>query len=355
MNMKVKRFEAKTIKEAIEQVKDTLGPDAVILSVRKFGFLNRHVEVTAAADSPMISSSKEVKEKGDLKEIQTEIMELKALIEDLFVEKQMLHLFQWTKRGGLSGEIALKIIEGIKEGILAGILREDVSVKEFLYDLLFKLVKVLPPLEKQRRIAVFVGPTGMGKTTTLAKIAGNLSKDKSVGLITLDTRLGGSDLLRAYARLLELPIEVANSPKRLLDIIKNYANKDFILIDTFGVSPYNQFKIRDLARYLNVLPTSFITYLVISVTTKEEEISKIVQAFDSLTISSLLFTKIDEADIFGTIFNQMVYTGKPLSYLTTGQRVPEDIEVATPERVIDLIINTRGNYYDSTQRNRKVL
>jgi len=377
--MKIKRFEAQTVQEAIKQIKETLGPDAVILSIKEIkrgkgilGFLHKGVEVTAAIDMPVEHSESPVEEKFEkiesfsnlvrvMEELKLEIKELKDYIQTFMpspteASTEIFNLCQQMRMNGLAAEIALKLIEGFKEGFLDTI-DENMNIQEFLSYLLSSLVKILPPLEDikdEQKIAVFVGPTGTGKTTTLAKIAGNLVKvGKNVGIITLDPRKFALEQLNFYANNWGIPIEKVKSPKGLIRAIRRYVEKDVIFIDTCGCSPNNEFQIKDLGRYLHQLSKPLLIYLVLSVTTKEEILLKTAKQFDFLSISSLLFTKLDEGDAHGTIFNQMVYTGKPLSYLTTGQRVPEDIEIATPERVIDLVINNlRGD--SDVERNAQI-
>jgi len=353
--MKIKRFQARDLKEALEQIKASLGPEALILSVKRQGLFNKQVEVTAAIDSPLEPVELEDEK---LNSIQDEIKELKEIIKSFLpfgpIGDGVLPFFQQVKKRGLSEEIAMKLIEVVEEGLLSEGLARDISVKDFLYDLLSKLVNVLPPLERiDKRIALFIGPTGTGKTTTVAKLAGKLAPKCSVGLISLDNKPGGFALLEAYSRMLGLSsVRFAKGPTELVRLIEAYSDKDLILIDTYGLSPYNEFKMRDLIRNINRLDSNFISYLVLNVTMKEEEILRVVKKFQSIGISSLLFTKIDEAETFGTIFNQMIYTGKPLSYLGIGQIVPDDIELVTPYRIIELITNFRGNNY--AKRNKKL-
>jgi len=394
--MKVKRFEAPTIQEAIKQVKKTLGPDAVILSVKEIkknkgilGFLNKSVEVTAAVDTLMSSKQPRFKKEDNIYEEQKkqrfnsvemdtsldlikniedlslEIKKLKALIRTFLPTpaqgKSDLEIFNFCreiKGSGLAEEIALKLIEGFRDGIMNGAINEEMTLRDFLTKLLISLIKVLPPLEnseKEQKAVAFIGPTGTGKTTTLAKIAGNLIKaKKQIGVVTIDTRLPGREQLKFYAKELGFPLEIAITPKELAKTIEKFTDKDVILIDTGGCSPYNEFQIKDLSRYFRQLSKPVLNYLVLSITTKEDILLKTSSQFEVLSIDSLLFTKLDEVDTFGTIFNQMVYTGKPISYFTTGQQVPQDIEHATPERVIELIINTRGENND-VERSTQVL
>jgi len=369
--MKIKRFEAQSMQEAIKQIKETLGPDAVILSVKEIrkgkgilGFLQKAVEVTAAIDIPpeQIKQFKEEREErthvsSDLiqamEDLRTEIEELKRYIETFVPnpiegDKDIFHFCRQIRANGLAADIALKLIEGIKEGLFEEAINKNMNFKEFFCYLLGGLIKVLPPIENikdEQKIAVFVGPTGTGKTTTLAKIAGNVMKGgKKVGIVNLDTRSFAKEQLRFYASSWNIPLETVSSSKGLIKAVSRLKEKDIIFIDTCGCSPYNEFLLKDIERSLRLLARPSLVYLVLSVTTKEEALLRAVRQFDCLSITSLVFTKLDEGETYGSIFNQMVYTGKPLSYFTMGQRVPEDIEIATPKRVMELVINNlRGD------------
>ncbi len=404
--MKIKRFEAPTIQEAIKQVKETLGPEAVILSVKEIkkgkgllGLFSKGVEVTAAIDTPLstenppfnqgiqpnlsdmeknLSVSEKGKEKKDkleitsnvpsiellhnLKQVNQEIKRLRMLLETFLPappkgEKKELGILDFCrqlKHNGLSQEIALKLMEAFREGVLTEGINEDITLRDFLFTLLKSLIKVSPPLEDaqgDQKIVSFIGTTGTGKTTTLAKIAARILKaNKKVIAITIDPRLPGREQLRFYARTLDFPIEIVTSPKELAKAIEKNSDKDVILIDTAGSSPYNEFHIKELQRYFRHLSKPISHYLVMEVTAKDEVLLKTASYFEPLSVGNLLFTKLDETESFGSIFNQIVYTGKPLSYFTTGQRVPEDIEIATPERVINLIINTNREEGNGVKR-----
>ncbi len=399
--MKVKRFEAPTIQEAIKQVKETLGPDAVILSVKEIkkgkgllGLFTKGVEVTAAIDTPLPSETPILKEnrefskntsdrmnspnklEGDLvdredfleinssptqadfitqiTELNQEVKKLRMFLETFMpqmgghgkTETDFLDFCNRLKKSGLSQEIALKLLEAFKEGLLDGALNEEISVKDFLLNLIKSLIKVAPPLDKKpvdQQIIAFIGTSGSGKTTTLAKIAARLNNpNQRLCVITIDPRSPEREQLRFYARTLDLPVEIATSPKEISKAVQANADKDFILIDTAGCSPYNEFHIKDLGRYFRNLPKPVAPYLVMDVTAKDEVLVKIANSFEPLGWKYLIFTKLDETEIYGSIFNQMIYTGKALSYFSVGQRVPEDLETATPERVVDLIMKIRG-------------
>ena len=349
--MRIRKFQARTTKEALDQVKKTLGPDALVLSVKKCGLLNKYVEVTAAIDSPDEpigeSVDSQLNTMQELNLLQDQIKELKEIIRSFIPTGSfgngVLPFFQQVRKRGLSEEIALKLVEALEEGVLKEGIDKDMSLKDFLYELLSRLVDVYPPIyETNKRMALFLGPTGSGKTTSLAKLAGQLAKNFKIGIISLCDSSCGSLNLGYYADQLQLPFLIAKNASELSRCIESYSDKDFILIDTPGINPNDLSSKQTLLKLIRMVSQGLITYVVLDVRTKDEEILNFVRAVKPIEISALFFTKIDEADAVGTIFNQMIYTGIPLSYIGTGSSVPEDLEIVTPYRLIDLIINLRS-------------
>ncbi len=361
--MKIKKFQARTTKEALDQVKKTLGPDALILSVKKCGLLNKYVEVTAAVDSPgevVDFEREEFNPAHELSLIQDQIRELKEIIKSLIPSGSLgngvLPFFQQVRKRGISEEIALRFVEALEEGILKEGLDKGMTLKDFLYELLCRLIEVYPPIQKtDKRIALFIGPTGSGKSTTLAKLAGMLAKEFKVGIISIDDRESGSLIMEYYADLLEIPFSRTTASSQLTKQIGSYSDKDFILIDTAGINVRDEYSLQRLISQIRSLNNGLITYMVLDVRMKEEEILKIMQKIKPIEVSALIFTRIDEADVLGTMFNQMIYTSKPLAYIGTGTSVPDDIEPVTPYRLVDLIINlNKGEEYEYVKGSKEI-
>lgn len=189
------------------------------------------------------------------------------------------------------------------------------------------------------RILALVGPTGVGKTTTIAKLAALAYKQGvSVALITIDTfRIGAVAQLQTYSGIMNLPMEIAATPAELAEAIDAHADKQLVFIDTAGRNPRDRTRIQEMKAFLDVHP-DIETHLCLSATTRDKELSQAVSRFGVLPISRLLFTKLDESMSFGCIVNTHLRNKLPLSYFTTGQRVPEDIETATPQRVANLVV-----------------
>jgi len=204
---------------------------------------------------------------------------------------------------------------------------------------MMRRISVASPLErseKRARVMALVGPTGVGKTTTVAKLAGNLRADNPkarVALLTLDTyRVGAVEHLRAYGEMLKSPVSVASTAAELESLVRRHLDSDLILIDTAGGNPRDERLMSELRSL--ICPNPLIeTHLCLSATTKERDLREIADRFSCLSIEKLIFTKIDETSSGGPLYNHLAQSGTPLAHITTGQRVPEDIEVASKDRL----------------------
>jgi flagellar biosynthesis protein FlhF len=198
-------------------------------------------------------------------------------------------------------------------------------------------------LDRQRRISL-IGPTGVGKTTTLAKIAAHfLSRfGGRIGLITIDTyRIAAVEQLKVYGEIMRLPVEVVIKPRELEQALDKFGDYDLILIDTAGRSPRSALDIQELAAFLRP-QLGIENNLLLSATTREREIEETIKRFSLLPISNFIFSKIDECDQLGVLLNIHYKHDTPISFLTNGQRVPEDLLMPSPTDIADLIMNDHG-------------
>lgn len=201
--------------------------------------------------------------------------------------------------------------------------------------------------EKRPKVVFFIGPTGVGKTTTIAKIASKfkVEEGKKVGLVTADTfRMAAANQLQTYANILGVPLNVIYSADELLDTVKKqvreYQDLDVILVDTIGFSHKNQDQRNDTKKLINALGDFYESevYLVLSATTKHKDLIDIADSYMEFTKFNLIFTKLDETKCLGNIFNMKLYTGASLSYITTGQNVPDDIEIVNAQKLVKQLL-----------------
>jgi flagellar biosynthesis protein FlhF len=196
--------------------------------------------------------------------------------------------------------------------------------------------------EKKPVVAIFIGPTGVGKTTTLAKIAAeySLNSQKNVGLITADTyRIAAVDQLKVYAEIMGIPLTVIYSPGEIKGALEKYSDMDLILIDTAGRSSKSKAQFDELVELVEVSEADEV-YLLVSACTSMRNCNEIIKNYSFLKDYKLIFTKIDETSVLGTILNVSFLTGKKLSYITNGQNVPDDIEVACVDSIIKNLLGS---------------
>ena len=201
--------------------------------------------------------------------------------------------------------------------------------------------------DKKPTVVIFIGPTGVGKTTTLAKIAAghSLEKNLKVGLITADTyRIAAVEQLKTYAEILGLPISVIYTPKEMKSAIEAYQDKDLVLIDTAGRSYRNKTQFEELKELVTESQADEV-FLVLSSTSSIQNNKEIIDNYRFLDEFKLIFTKTDESPTLGMLLNARMMTGKALSYVTIGQSVPDDIEVASADKIARNLI---GSLAEST-------
>jgi flagellar biosynthesis protein FlhF len=380
--MQVKKFQGESMQEALLKVKQTMGTDAVILHTKTFrrgGFLGlggrEIVQVTASNDIKIMSDTALVSEraraayadvqrnvatarKREAKVVEavepslgSQIRELKALIESLAGEtsgggfpRELAKHYQRLVDTGVAKPLARKIIRAIHDELDGASLGSEKLVRERVGSEIGRFVKVTggikPPRKSRARVVALVGPTGVGKTTSVAKLGANLSikEKKKVALVTADTyRIAATDQLKVYADIIGVPLEVVLSPKDMKTAIKQYKDYDYVFIDTAGGSQYNEQQIAELKRYLDAASTDE-THLVVSATTEFKELLRVIDKFSAVKPSCLLFSKMDETQQVGIVLNALSHVDKPVSYLATGQNVPDDIQLASVDRITRMML-----------------
>lgn len=202
--------------------------------------------------------------------------------------------------------------------------------------------KILPAKEGAK-VIFFVGPTGVGKTTTIAKIASKfgVEEKKKVALLTADTyRIAAAEQLRTYANILENPFRVIYSAEEARTALKDFKDYDYILVDTAGHSHHNEAQKENMNDLIHCMGDSVEqeVYLVLSATTKYRDLVSIADTYSTLTKYKLIFTKLDETATLGNLLNLKLHTGAPLSYITYGQNVPDDIACFNPQDTVRLLL-----------------
>ncbi len=426
--MKLKRFEALSLQEALQAIKAELGPEAVIVSSRRiqksgglFGLLSQSViEVTAAVDRsteaedtqpavtldrslqalinkqlpatrPVVEEPKAKKEATfseqlqvatvldpvtqQLHDMKEEIQRLRETQKDpehalgpLRQELEGLRIVvgqvlgsQMDKRieglpgdlledyhalvtQGVDPQLAHQVLRSVVETLgTAGLGNRDV-IKDLLRERLEEGLAVSKPSVSRQygqKIIMLVGPTGVGKTTTIAKLAGlaaQRDEHQKTVLITLDTyRVAAVEQLRVFAKILKIPLEVAVSAQDFLECMGRHQEADLILIDTAGRSPKDRAGHEEL---IAMTRGSFKieTHLVLAAPMAEAVQMDTIRRYQSMPIHNIIMTKLDESTRSGSLYNVLSASGLPVSYLSAGQRVPEDLDVATRERIVDLVL-----------------
>lgn len=202
--------------------------------------------------------------------------------------------------------------------------------------------------DKKPKVIFFVGPTGVGKTTTIAKLSSKLmlEEKKKIAILTSDTyRIAAVEQIKTYANILSIPVEVIYEEDDLKKILPKYKEYDYILMDTAGRSHKNKEQFQDLKKLYKAFDGfSMLTYLVLSATTKYKDLKNITNLYSDVGEYSLIFTKLDETDAIGNILNIKLDTGMSLSYVSYGQNVPDDIEVMNPQVIAKQVLGGGDGY-----------
>ena len=287
-----------------------------------------------------------------------EMAALKNIVQDLVTQTRMTQApnvpddlceyYLQMIQSQVAAEIASEVLKTLRNNLRPDQLKNQQLVHEKLTEQLEKMLPVSGPIVRKKNtgphVVALIGPTGVGKTTTIAKLAANLKlrENQSVGLITIDTfRIAAVDQLKKYADILDIPLRVVASPEELREAIASMSDLHFILIDTAGRSPSDTLKLQELRNFLTIAGPDEV-HLVLSSTASQECIESAIERFSHVRVDKILFTKLDEAVHVGVVLNVARKVNKALSYVTTGQDVPDDIEVSKGRRLAQLIL-TGGN------------
>ncbi|GKX28967.1 flagellar biosynthesis regulator FlhF [Vallitalea longa] len=382
--MKIKQFEANTEKEAMLQVKEEFGKEALIVSVKNIKpkgifklFKSPCVQVTAALEEKDSAITKEVEvddkkiiddEKDNsiyhsksIENIEDKINELEQYIKNgqkenhLVIKKEQVSekniplinlIYNQLIKNEVNEKVANKIMYGLNESLSKG----NIKINNLVSIIYKRIIHELGEIETVDfsgtgpKIITFIGPTGVGKTTTIAKLASHfaLNRDKSIGLITADTyRIAAVEQLRTFAKILNIPVEVVYNNEDIKESIKRFEDKDLIIIDTAGRSHKDNEKLADMEELLSYIPGNEV-YLVLSITTKYKDLMSIAESYMNIADFKVIFTKLDESICVGNILNFRYKLGVKLSYVTFGQNVPDDIIEVNPHNIAKSLLGGQG-------------
>ncbi len=234
------------------------------------------------------------------------------------------------------------MINRMKNTISKEDLKDKYKIEKSLKDLLMGRIVTTGPIEKgnRKKIVMFVGPTGVGKTTTMAKLGAiySLRESNRVAFITIDNyRIAATEQLKKYAEIMGIPVYPVNTHKEFTDILEQ-DRADIIMIDTSGRSHRNDIKISEIKGYADMVDYDLEKILCVSANIKKRDLNEIFRAFDILHFDSIIITKVDETSSVGNVIDIADKYNKPISYFTNGQEVPNDIVVAEPERIVDMML-----------------
>ncbi|MBN2374920.1 MAG: flagellar biosynthesis protein FlhF [Sedimentisphaerales bacterium] len=287
-------------------------------------------------------------------EIKSQITDLRQLVENLVREQRQLHTPEMPEnlfdvyleliQSEVADEIARDLIEKTQKQMPVDQLTNINLIRRKIADVMDRMINTAGPiarnLDTTARVVALIGPTGVGKTTTIAKLAANfkLRQNKKVGLITIDTyRIGAVDQLRMYAEILDVPLKVVLTPPELTEAVEMMREMDIVLIDTAGRSQNDQIKLRELQTFLTAASPHEV-HLVLSSTAHHSHMLSAAEKFNTLGVDRVIFTKLDEAISFGVVLSVIRKLDASLSYITTGQNVPDDIEVGNGQRLAKLLL-----------------
>lgn len=279
------------------------------------------------------------------------------LITDMFWEEKSAHrnnlaippefatIYKSAKSSGMKEEHLEAIMQATYANMPSSMKTNPTAVKRYFYSFLRNMLPCRKEKTKQKqRIIMLVGPTGVGKTTTLAKLAARFAysseKRYTTGIITLDTyRIGAVEQLFQYAKMMKLPILDVIEVDEFKDAIKKLNHCDVILVDTTGNSQYDREKLDKLDRFLRASGADIDVSLVLSAGSKVEDLIEIYNGFSFLDIDTLIVTKFDETKVFGNVFSLIYETNTPVSYFCVGQEVPDDLIEANPEFLVTCVLD----------------
>ncbi|MDA3860675.1 MAG: flagellar biosynthesis protein FlhF [Melioribacteraceae bacterium] len=369
--MKVKKFVAPTLKDATALMKKELGNDAFILSTRVVNKrtdlgIQKHFEITSGIEEELDMVLAEVENRQSPREssLSDELMKLQKQVignqnyrRNKTQDDTIIIAPKSRNRAKINSEqlkeyVDKLIYQEVSKPIIKTVVNQIKKSEEFIdpsnvEDYVITSLSSLIPTTNfeikkrgKQKIVAIVGPTGVGKTTCIAKLAAisKILNNLKIGIISIDTyRLGAIDQLRIFSEVSNIDMLVAYEPNEMPSLIKKFSDKDLIFIDTAGRGQKNVKELEKTKEFLDIVKLDE-TYLALSATSSTKHLIDVTKKFDFFNYSALVVTKIDEGVVFGNILNVAVTSKKPLIYLTNGQVIPDDIIAADSDFVAKMVV-----------------
>lgn len=374
--MKMLSFLGETPTIALQNAQKECGPDAVVISTKKISSKDKDsvnmYEITIALEEEndkskaipkkrVVSHNKKSADvqfydfkdqilnmQESLEKVQKTLWEPKSQLYDLNIPPEFIDIYTLFEQNEFDQEMTYSIMKKTIKQLPVAMKSSPIKINNFFKLILRRIIAVkheVPLRTHQRKIMMFVGPTGVGKTTTIAKLAARyaykLGTNYKVGIITLDSfRVGAVEQLKAYTNIMRLPLEVVKRPEELSEAIARLKDCHYILIDTAGGSQYDMDKIELINQYQQHLTeTPIEKMLVLPANVKTTDLYEIYNSYSSLHIHNLIFTKLDETISYGNLISFAHKTKKSICYISVGQNVPDDLHEASSNYLIDCFMN----------------
>ncbi len=366
--MRVDKIIVDSLQEAVEELRSAYGENAQIISsrvvkTRRWPFLpffkKTQLEVTIGIPEP--EDFKEQVDKNSV--LYEEIERLKKTLQEVMEAVRLEDVEGVKKEPEFSEDVSNRVVEVYRKLTYKGVRKEiakrfvedacgydmelkKLDFKEGIYESIKESVEKNVRIEEDflsitPKVIALVGPTGVGKTTTIAKLAYLFKRrEKSVGVITLDSyRVGAVEQLKSFVKVLELPLKIAETPTQFSEALRELSEKDIILVDTAGRSQHDKLRLNELKMFFDVLDVS--VYLTLSTNLSELVMYETILQYGVLPVKGLIFSKLDETSYPGSFLNVAYRTQMPILCFTTGQTVPDDIVIANYDFITRLLLEEK--------------
>ena len=257
-------------------------------------------------------------------------------------DKSIKPYLEILKNNDFDDEECIALIDGVKNSISREDFKDKFKIEKTLKELLKSKIITSGPIKTgtKKKVVMFFGPTGVGKTTSMAKLGAlyALREGHKVAFITIDNyRIAATEQLKKYSEIMKIPIYVVNDQKTFKEKIDK-EKSEIIMVDTSGRSHRNELKISEIKSFADMVEYDFEKILCVSANTKKGDLSDVFKAFDKINFDSIIITKVDETNHIGNVIDIADKYKKPISYYTDGQEVPNDITVADADKIVSMIL-----------------